>query len=73
MTGYVGIQSRSGRYGGTYEHRDIAFEFGSWLNPVFKIYLITEFQRLKSEESRRQKLEWDYARYLSKVNYDFQT
>ena len=72
-TDAIGLRSKPGRYGGTYAHRDIAFEFGSWLSPEFKMYLITEFQRLKSDEYQRQQLEWDYARYLSKVNYDFQT
>ena len=72
-TGAIGIQSKRGRYGGTFAHVDIAFEFASWVDAKFKLYLITEFKRLKSEEMQRQKLEWDVNRYFSKVNYDFQT
>lgn len=69
----TGIQSKAGRYGGTYAHRDIAFEFATWLSPEFKFYLITEFQRLKSEEADRRKLEWSYQRFLTKVNYRLHT
>lgn len=69
----TGIQSKTGRYGGTYAHRDIAFEFATWLSPEFKFYLITEFQRLKSEEADRRKLEWSYQRFLTKVNYRLHT
>jgi hypothetical protein len=65
----IGIIVRSGRYGGTYAHKDIAFEFCSAINPVFKLYLIKEFQRLKSDENRRQQLEWNVSRTLAKVNY----
>ena len=65
----IGMYVRSGRYGGTYAHKDIAFEFCSAINPVFKLYLIKEFQRLKSDETRRQQLEWDVSRTLAKVNY----
>ena len=73
-TGAVGIQSKAGRYGGgTYAHRDIAFEFGSWLSPEFKLYLIKEFQRLKEDESRRLSLEWNLNRTLSKLNYRIHT
>jgi hypothetical protein len=68
-TNAIGIRATSGRYGGTYAHSDIAFEFGMWISAEFKIYLIKEFQRLKNEESDRLKLEWNYQRYLSKVNY----
>ena len=68
-TSAIGIYVRSGRYGGTYAHKDIAFEFCSAINPVFKLYLIKEFQRLKSVETRRQQLEWSVSRTLSKVNY----
>ncbi len=57
-TGAIGIYSKAGRGGGTYAHKDIAFEFGSWLSPEFKLYLIKEFQRLKDEESRATSLEW---------------
>ena len=69
-TNAIGITSRAGRYGGTYAHRDIAFEFGSWLSPEFKLYLIKEFQRLKEDENNRQ---WDYQRFLTKVNYRLHT
>jgi len=73
-TGATGIQSRAGRYGGgTYAHRDIAFEFGSWLSPEFKLYLIKEFQRLKEEESSRLSLAWNLNRTLSKLNYRIHT
>ena len=73
-TGAIGIQSRAGRYGGgTYAHKDIAFEFGSWLSPEFKLYLIKEFQRLKEDENRRLSLEWNLNRTLSKLNYRIHT
>ena len=68
-TGAVGIISKAGRYGGTYAHQDIAFEFASWISAEFKLYLIKEFQRLKSDETHRQKLEWNVSRTLAKVNY----
>jgi hypothetical protein len=68
-TGATGLHAKAGRYGGTYAHRDIAFEFGSWLSPEFKLYLIKEFQRLKDEESRATSLEWSFQRTLAKVNY----
>jgi hypothetical protein len=70
----IGFQSRAGRYGGgTYAHRDIAFEFGSWLSPEFKLYLIKEFQRLKDEESDRLQLGWNLQRTLAKINYRIHT
>ena len=70
----IGIQSRAGRYGGgTFAHKDIAFEFGSWLSPEFKLYLIKEFQRLKEDESRRLSLDWNLNRTLSKLNYRIHT
>lgn len=72
-TGAIGLHARAGRYGGTYAHKDIAFEFGSWLSPEFKLYLIKEFQRLKDEESRAQALEWNFQRTLAKVNYKIHT
>jgi hypothetical protein len=72
-TGAVGIYAKAGRYGGTYAHRDIACEFGSWLSPEFKLYLIKEFQRLKDEESRAISLEWSFQRTLAKVNYKIHT
>lgn len=66
-TGAIGIESKAGRYGGTFAHKDIAMEFGTWLSPSFKLYLITEFQRL--QEERREVLEWDVRRILTKINY----
>ena len=70
----IGIQSRSGRYGGgTYAHKDLAFEFGSWLSPEFKLYLIKEFQRLKEDENERLSLGWNLNRALSKLNYRIHT
>jgi hypothetical protein len=65
----IGMYVRSGRYGGTYAHKDIAFEFGSAISPVFKLYLIKEYQRLKEAESDVNRLEWNTRRILSKVNY----
>ena len=73
-TSAIGIQSRAGRYGGgTYAHKDLAFEFGSWLSPEFKLYLIKEFQRLKDDENRRLSLAWNLNRTLSKLNYRIHT
>lgn len=72
-TGAIGLYAKAGRYGGTYAHKDIAFEFGSWLSPEFKLYLIKEFQRLKDDESRSQALEWNFQRTLAKVNYKIHT
>ena len=72
-TGAIGLFAKAGRGGGTYAHRDIAFEFGSWLSPEFKLYLITEFQRLKDEEARASSLEWNFQRTLAKVNYRIHT
>ncbi len=72
-TGAVGIVSRAGRYGGTYAHKDIAFEFASWVSVEFKLYLIKEFQRLKQDENRRLSLEWNLNRTLSKINYRIHT
>ena len=69
----IGLQATAGRYGGTYAHKDIAFEFGMWISAEFKIYLIKEFQRLKDEESRTTSLEWNFQRTLSKVNYKIHT
>ena len=69
----IGIESRAGRYGGTYAHKDIAFEFASWVEPVFKLFIIKEFQRLKSEEAERLNLEYNETRLLTKVNYTLQT
>jgi hypothetical protein len=70
----IGLLAKTGRFGsGTYAHKDIAFEFGSWLSPEFKLYLIKEFQRLKDEESNSRRLDWDFQRTLSKVNYKIHT
>jgi hypothetical protein len=67
-TNAVGITSKPGRYGGTFAHRDIAFEFASWISIEFKLYIIKEFQRLKEEENDRLQLTWNLHRTLSKVN-----
>ncbi len=72
-TNAVGLISKTGLYGGTYAHKDIAFEFASWLSPEFKLYLIKEFQRLKEEENRRLSLEWNLNRTLAKLNYRIHT
>jgi len=70
-TGAIGIHSKPGRYGGTFAHTDIAFEFASWISVEFKLYLIKEFQRLKEEE--RRTLDWDVRRNLAKINYRIHT
>jgi hypothetical protein len=72
-TGAVGLISKVGRYGGTFAHKDIAFEFASWVSVEFKLYLIKEFQRLKDEENDRLKLEWNLQRTLAKINYRIHT
>jgi hypothetical protein len=72
-TGAVGIISKAGRYGGTYAHREIAFEFASWVSVEFKLYLVKEFDRLKNDEFKQQSLEWDLQRTLSKINYRIHT
>lgn len=72
-TGAVGLTSSAGRYGGTYAHQDIAFEFASWVSVEFKLYLIKEFQRLKEDENRRLSLAWNLNRTLSKLNYRIHT
>lgn len=69
----IGLVSKSGRYGGTFAHRDIAFEFASWISVEFKLYLIKEFQRLKDDENRRLSLAWNLNRTLSKLNYRIHT
>lgn len=69
----IGISSTSGRYGGTYAHKDIAFDFASWISSEFKLYLIKEFQRLKDEENDRLKLGWNLQRTLAKINYRIHT
>ena len=70
-TNSIGIIAKAGRYGGTYAHKDIAFEFASWISPKFKIFLIKEFQRLKDEEQKL--LGWDIKRNLTKINYRIHT
>ncbi len=70
-TGAIGLISKAGRYGGTYAHKDIAFEFASWVSVEFKLYLIKEFQRLKEDE--RKTLGWDIRRNLAKINYRIHT
>jgi hypothetical protein len=72
-TNAIGIKATSGRYGGTYAHQDIAFEFGMWISAEFKIYLVKEFQRLKDEENSNKKLEWNLQRTISKINYRIHT
>jgi hypothetical protein len=73
-TGAIGLISKSGRYGGgTFAHKDIAFEFATWVSPEFKFYLIKEFQRLKVEENTRLTLGWDAKRALTKINYRIHT
>jgi len=72
-TNAIGIVAKTGRYGGTYAHKDIAFEFASWLSAEFKFYLIKEYQRLKEEENDRLKLNWNLNRTLAKINYRIHT
>jgi hypothetical protein len=67
----IGLKAKAGRYGGTYAHKDIAFEFGMWISAEFKIYLIKEFQRLKDQEKKQ--LGWDIRRNLTKINYRIHT
>lgn len=69
----IGITSHAGRYGGTYAHSDIAFEFASWISPEFKLYLIKDYQRLKADEAQRLAIGWDTKRELSKINYRIHT
>lgn len=72
-TNAIGLRASVGRYGGTYAHKDIAFEFGMWISAEFKIYLIREFQRLKEEEQQHLSLEWNLQRTLAKLNYRIHT
>lgn len=72
-TNAIGVFSKSGRYGGTYAHKNIAFEFGSWISPMFKLLLIKEFQRLKEIETNKYNLEWNVKRILTKTNYQIHT
>lgn len=73
MTGAIGLISKSGRYGGTFAHKDIAFEFASWVSSEFKLYIIKEYQRLKDDENSKLSLEWNINRTLSKINYKIHT
>ncbi|MGE0793494.1 MAG: KilA-N domain-containing protein [Candidatus Woesearchaeota archaeon] len=72
-TNIISLKSNPGRYGGTYAHKDIAFEFGMWISAEFKIYLIKEFQKLKEQEIKNKNLEWNVTRYISKINYEIHT
>jgi len=72
-TNAVGLTAKAGRYGGTYGHKDIAFQFGMWISPKFQLLLVKEYQRLKEEESNRLQLEWNLQRTLAKVNYRIHT
>ncbi|MBW6481621.1 MAG: KilA-N domain-containing protein [Vicingaceae bacterium] len=72
-TNAIGLKATTGRYGGTYAHIDIAFEFGMWISAEFKVYLIQEYKRLKEDENNRQKLDWNLQRTLAKVNYTIHT
>lgn len=69
----IGITSHAGRYGGTYAHSDIAFEFASWISPEFKLYIIKDYQRLKKQEAEKLTSGWDSKRELSKINYRIHT
>ena len=70
-TGAISLQAKAGRYGGTYAHKDIAFEFAMWISPEFKVYVVREFQRLKADEQKQ--LAWSAKRELSKINYHIHT
>ena len=72
-TGAIGIVSKSGRYGGTYAHYDIAMEFASWLSPEFKLYIIQDYKRLKEDENSKLSLTWNLHREISKINYKIHT
>ena len=72
-TNAIGITSKSGRYGGTYAHSDIAFEFASWISPEFKLYIIKDYQRLKADESHTKSLDWNIKREITKSNYRIHT
>jgi len=72
-TDAIGITAKAGRYGGTYAHKDIAFQFGMWISPKFQLLLVKEYQRLKEDENDRLKLDWNLQRTLSKVNYRIHT
>ncbi len=72
-TNAIGVIAKTGRYGGTYAHKDIAFELGTWISPEFKLLLVREFQRLKEIEANQYNLEWNVKRIISKVNYQIHT
>ena len=72
-TNAIGIEAKTGRYGGTYDHKDIAFEFGMWISADFKFFLIKDYQRLKEEEANKNGVEWDVKRVISKANYTIHT
>lgn len=72
-TNAIGIIAKTGRYGGTYAHKDIAFHFGMWISPLFQLYIVKEYQRLKEVESNQYNLEWNVKRMLSKTNYSLHT
>ncbi len=72
-TGAIGLTAKAGRYGGTYAHKDIAFQFGMWISPKFQLLLVKEYQRLKTDENDRLKLDWNLQRTLAKVNYHIHT
>ena len=72
-TDAIGIVSKAGRYGGTFAHSDIAFEFAFWISPEFKLYIIKDYQRLKTDESSRLSLGWNLHREISKINYRIHT
>ncbi|MBU3209873.1 KilA-N domain-containing protein [Clostridium algidicarnis] len=73
ITNSIGLVSKGGRYGGTYAHSDIAFEFASWISPEFKLYIIQDYKRLKSDENSKLSLEWNLNREISKINYRIHT
>ncbi len=73
LTNAIGVYSRAGRYGGTFAHKDIAFEFASWISAEFKLYIIKDYQRLKTDENSRISLEWNVNRVISKINYKIHT
>ncbi len=72
-TNAMGISAKAGRYGGTFAHKDVAFHFGIWISPKFQLLVVKEYQRIKEDENNRLKLNWDFQRTLSKVNYHIHT
>ena len=72
-TNAIGLQAKTGRYGGTYAHKDIAFNFGMWISPIFQLYIVKEYQRLKEIENNQYNLEWNVKRVISKANYKIHT